>query len=239
MAGLVTLGSPALAQFTAPARPAQAAPPAGMPPIPLDALAPGLRERVASVLENPALSARGPVETFNAAPATYRWLLEHPDLTVKLWRQLGAKVSDIHDHGGGRYCWQDGQGSEVHWHAALRQPGHVLWYAEGKVKPAALLPMTNFRAIALLQYVEGKDPREGPAIRHQVHFMIRCDSRAVTLAARILGASAPRQAELYLGQLQMFYGGMAWYLNQDENRARQLYARIGLSVAEPPRDPAR
>jgi hypothetical protein len=202
--------------------------------IPLDALAPGIRERVAAVLEKPALSARGPAETFNADHATYRWLLEHPHLGVKLWRTVGARISEIDDRGGGMYRWHDSQGSEVYWHAALRQPGLVLWYAEGKVKPSALLPMTNFNAIAVLRYTEGKDARNEPAVRHQVHFMIRCDSRAVTFAARILGASAPRLAEQYLGQLQMFYGGMAWYLYQDPERARQLYARIGLAVPASP-----
>src|SRR5262245_46349998 len=105
LAGLAALGGPALARPVTPARPAQAASPAGMPPIPLDALAPGVRERIASVLENPALSSRGPSETFHADPATYRWLLDHPDLGVKLWRQLGAKVSDIDERGAGMYCW--------------------------------------------------------------------------------------------------------------------------------------
>jgi hypothetical protein len=54
----------------------------------------------------------------------------------------------------------------------------------------------------------------------------------MALAARILGASAPRMAEQYLGQLQMFYGGMAWYLHQDEARAQAMYRRIGLHTAE-------
>ena len=29
----------------------------------------------------------------------------------------------------------------------------------------------------------------------------------------------------------MFYGGMAWYLTQDEERAKRMYRRIGLTVA--------
>jgi hypothetical protein len=204
------------------------------PPIPLERIHPGVKDKVRSVLERPALTSRGQSETFQANGIIYRWLLDHPDLTVKLWKQIGAKVSDIQDRGDGIYFWQDEQGSEVNWHSALKMPGLHLWYAEGKVKPGALLPTTNFRALAIMTYQEGKDSRGGPAIRHQVHFLIRCDSRSVTLAARILGASAPRMAEQYLGQLQMFYGGMAWYLCQDEARARNLFRQIGLVVPTSP-----
>ena len=198
--------------------------------IPLESLPPHLREKVRSVVAQPSLSSKGQAETFNTNLATYHWLLEHPDLAVKLWRLQGAKVADIEQRGDA-YRWNDDQGSEVLWHTALRVPGMHVWYAEGKVKAATLVPMTSFRAVAVMHYVEGKDLDGKPAIRHQVHFMLRCDSKAISLATRILGASAPRQVEQYLGQLQMFYGGMAWYLTQDEERAKRMCRRIGLTVA--------
>jgi hypothetical protein len=202
----------------------------GLPTIPLEMMAPDLRARVASVLDNPTLTARGLPETFNTRPEIYHYLLDHPDQAVKLWRKLGARVSDINDQGGGRYLWQDGQGSEVHWLSGLHHGGLHLWYAEGKVKPGLFLPAQNFRAVAVLKYTEGTDTRGLPAIRHQVHFILRCESRAVALAARIMGASAPRLAEQYLGQLQAFYGGMAWYLYQDGERGRLLFVKAGLPV---------
>jgi hypothetical protein len=209
--------------------------------VPFESLPAHLREKVRSVVSQPSLASKGRAETFNTDLATYHWLLEHPDLAVKLWRLQGAKVSDIEPRGDA-YRWNDAQGGEVLWHTALRAPGMHVWYAEGKVKPAPLVPMTSFHAVAVMHYVEGKDLDGKPAIRHQVHFMLRCDSKAISLATRILGASAPRQVEHYLGQLQMFYGGMAWYLTQDEARAKGMYRRIGVAVsgdAEPAVTPIR
>ncbi|MFM7151234.1 MAG: hypothetical protein ACKO23_15460 [Gemmataceae bacterium] len=204
----------------------------GLPPIPLEAIAPGVRERVQSVLDRPALTSKGQAETIQADGEIYRWLLEHPDLGVKLWRQVGARVQDIRDRGDGVYVWTDDHGGEVKWSTVARANGLHVWFAEGKIKPTPVLPLTSFRALAILDYREGKDVRGKPAIRHQVHFLLRCDSKAYALAVRILGASAPRMAEQYLGQLQMFYGGMAWYLGQDEDRAKKMYRTIGLSVPE-------
>jgi hypothetical protein len=152
---------------------------------------------------------------------------------VKLWRLLGAKVADVSQHKG-VYTWSDGQGSEVHWQIVHRGQDMHVWLAEGKVKPALLLPTSSFRALAVLQYTTGKDTHGKPAIRHQVHFRLRCDSRAMALAARILGASAPHLAEQYLEQLQMFYGGMSWYLSQDQERARKMLRDVGVAVPEKP-----
>src|SRR5262245_13646236 len=59
-----------------------------VPRVPLESVPPGLRERIQSVLDRPALSAHGPTEAFQAEGHVYRWLLDHPDLAVKLWRQI-------------------------------------------------------------------------------------------------------------------------------------------------------
>jgi hypothetical protein len=198
--------------------------------VPVDSLSPALRDKVRAVLERPTLSSRSVPETFNTDHAVYRYLLDHPDHSIKLWRKLGAKVAEIDDRGSGTYVWQDGQGSEVTWQIAHREPGRlIVWYAEGKVKPTVLLAAQPFRAVAMLQYTEGTDVAGLPAVRHQVHFHLRCESRAIALVAKILGSSAPRLAEQYLGQLQMFYGGMGWYVYQDQERAKKLFKDAGLS----------
>ncbi len=239
LAGLVGLGTLRAASvaaadgpvlFQPPPPPVRTAAGYGLAAVRLDDLEEGLRDKVQAVLEKPALSARSQPETFNARPAEYRYLLDHPDQAVKLWRLLGARVADINDQGGGQYLWQDEHGSEVRWQIALRAGGLLLWYAEGKVKPGLLLPAQAFRALALMQYTEGVDTRGLPAVRHQVHFVLRCDSRAISLATRLMGSSAPRLAEQYLGQLQMFYGGLAWYLCQDTARARKLFEQAGLTM---------
>jgi hypothetical protein len=207
-------------------------PPAAAPVFPLDALPPAVRGGVQAVLEKPSLTAVGKPESFNANANTYRWLLQHPELDVKLWRLVGAKAADVEVRDG-VYCFHDGQGSEIFWRTAYSAEGVHVWFAEGKMKPALLLPASPFRAVVVMQYSHGKDVNGKPAVRHQVYFYLRCDSRAMALAARILGASAPHMAEQYLGQLEMFYGALAWYLYKDEARARRLFREIGLIVPEP------
>ncbi|NBO90855.1 MAG: hypothetical protein EBV06_00835 [Planctomycetia bacterium] len=197
-------------------------------PIPVSTFAAEFRDKARSVLDSPNLSAKGQAESFNATPDIYRWLLNNPQTSVKLWRTLGAKVSDVVETSPGKYLWKDGQGSEVTWQTVHQADGLQVWYAEGQIKPAALLPASGVRAMAVLRYSTGNDIEGRSAIRHQVQFFLRCDGRAMAMAARLLGNSAPRLAEQYLGQLQMFYGGMAWYLTQDIPRARRMLTEAGI-----------
>ena len=203
------------------------------PRLSLDTVPDGLRPKVKFVLDNPSLSVKGLPESVITATDVYRWLLDHPSIAIRLWRELGAKVSDVEEESPGLYRWTDGQGSDIRWQTASRTPRSHVWYAEGKVKPAPLLPASAFKAVCVLHYVEGKDGEGRSTIRHQAHFHVRCDGRAMAIAARVLGNSAPHLGEQYLGQLQMFYGGLGWYLTQDLPRARRLLVKAGIMTAQP------
>jgi hypothetical protein len=205
---------------------AGSAPSSVLAPVPLELLAPDVRERVRSVLEHPTLTTRGRAEIFSCRPNTYYWLLEHPDQASRLWKLIGARCADVQDGGGGRFGWSDGQGSAIHWHAVLRTPSQRVWYAEGQVKPGMMLPASAVRAVVVLYVTEGHDEQGRPALKHQVELSLKADGAAVAMAARVLGASAPKLAEDYVGQIETFFGGLAWYLDDNPPRARELFEKL-------------
>src|SRR5579875_1031252 len=198
-------------------------------PVPLEELPPSLRERVRFVLEHPTLSSRGPLEAFRCRPSLYYWLLDHPDLAVHLWRGLGAKCTEIRTCGDGSFAWKDTHNGEVHWRTIVRNAKQRVWYAEGRVKAGPMLPAVSIRAVVVLNYQEGSDSKGKPAVRHQMDLILHTDSRAVSLAARLFGASAPRLAEEYVSQLEMFFGDQAWYLSEHPDKAATLFQELKLS----------
>ncbi len=192
---------------------------------------PEAQPRVRAVVEEPTLAARGPQEMFTCQPSMYHWLLDHPDQAVKLWRRLGAKCIEIQEAGGGAFAWKEGA-SEVHWEVILDGPNRRVWYAEGLVKPALLIPAVPIKALLVLDFTEGKDGAGRPAVRHQMQLIVHTDSKVMALAARLMGDSAPKTAERFLGQLQMFYAAMAWFLDQHPDRAEKMFA--SLQQPDPP-----
>lgn len=201
--------------------------------IPLEQLPAQVQARARALIEHPTLRIQGPVEVFNCQPEQYFWLLDNPHQCVRLWRSLGAKVTDIQSLGEGRFAWVDNQGSQITWNTVLRTADHRVWLAEGHVKPGMLLPAVNVRALMAIHHTEGTDRENQPAIRHHVELVLQTDNAAVALAARVLGASAPHLAQQYIAQIEIFYGAMAWYLDHHPRHAIQLLAQLDQTPGEP------
>jgi hypothetical protein len=191
-------------------------------PIPFDEIPAAARVKVRAVLDHPSLSSRGQPETFNGEPRLYQWFLDHPDRAAVAWKRLGAKVADVVDRGNGTFGWSDAQGSDVHWQVVYRGQRMRIWHAEGKVRPGALLPLVPVQAVVVLRYSESRDSDGSQILRHQAELILRSDSKTMSLAARLFGASAPRLAEQYVSQVEMFFSALSWYIDQHPEKAEKL-----------------
>jgi hypothetical protein len=193
--------------------------------LPLDEMSASSQQKVRGVIEHPTLSIRGQPERFPCQPTTYHWLLDHPDRAAVAWRRLGAKVVDMADEGNGRFGWTDHQGSELHWSAVHCGAQLRIWHAEGKIRPGSVLPAVPVQAVVVLRYQESRDAEGQVFLTHQAELILHTDSKAMALAARLFGASAPRLAEQYVSQVEMFFSALAWYLDQHPEKLETLLAR--------------
>jgi hypothetical protein len=192
--------------------------------LPLDEMPAAVRDKIRQTLEKPTISARGPIETFPCYPPQYYWLLDHPDRAVYAWHRLGARCVDVTDRGEGRFGWNDEFGSDIHWDTVYQTKHMRVWYAEGKVRAAALLPLHLVRVVVVMHFTEDRDEAGRVVIRHQAELALHTDSKAVALAARLFGASVPKLADQYMAQLEMFYSALAWYLDQHPRQVESLLA---------------
>jgi hypothetical protein len=182
--------------------------------VPLDEMPTSQRALAQSVIERPTLAARGPTETFVCRPDHYYWFLDHPDRAVTAWRKLGAKCVSIVPRGDGSYGWNDDNGSELVWQTLHRGTGVRVWFAEGKVRPAALLPLVPVKAVLVLHHDEGRNSDGATVIEHHSELFLHTDSKTATALTKMMGQSAPKLAEQGLGQLQLFFAGLSWYLQR-------------------------
>jgi hypothetical protein len=190
--------------------------------VPLEEVPAHLRNGVRRVLGRPTLFTHGPEEMFPCRPAQYFWLLEHPDRAMLAWLRLGAKCLPIAARGEGRFGWADDQGSDLTWETVYKYDQLRVWYAEGKVRAAPMLPLVPVRAVVILRHAAGHDETGADVIRHQADLFLQTDSKTAILVMKMLGASAPRLAQEGAAQLQLFFAGLAWYLQQHPERADRL-----------------
>ena len=192
--------------------------------VPVDQVRQDIRERVCHVLEEPTLYGRGPAEAFTGQADFYAWLLDHPDRGVEAWRRLGAKCQSISGRGNGSFVWSDGHGSELRWQTAFNSDSLRVWYADGKVRPALLMPPVPVQLVVLLRHGKRPESAERMLLFHQADVFLQTDSKTAVLMTRMLGASAPRLAEQCLSQLETFFSGLVWYLDHHPERAEKLLA---------------
>lgn len=202
--------------------------PSNLPlPVPLDEMPSGTRDSMSKVMKSPTFSAVGPAEEFVAHPDMYQWLLDHPDRTAAAWRKLGIDAVEIKMLKDGRFTWKDENGSELTWQNVAQGPNGRVWFAEGKVKPALLLPTVPVKAVAVLAHSEQARKSGDYLIRHQIQIYVRSDSKAVSLVTRMFGDSVPKMAEQGSEQLLMFFSGIAKYAHDKPEKAKALLNESG------------
>jgi hypothetical protein len=192
-------------------------------PFALDTLPKSWQESILKVMQQPNLTAIAPIEEFHASAQMYQWLLDHPERTTLAWKRLQIAAIDIKALGGGRFMWQDDEGSELLWRSVGANGDGRIWYAEGKVRPGTLLPTIPVRAVAVLQHRMKKDTRGEVTIRHQVEVYLQTDSRCAALVTRMVGPAAPKMAEQGAEQLLMFFSGIARYTERHPDKVQDLF----------------
>jgi hypothetical protein len=194
--------------------------------VPLESIPEKFRDNVRLTIEKTTLFTQGPLESFACQPNIYYWLLDHPDRGVIAWRRLGAQCVMISDRGNGRFGWTDEHGSDLQWETVYAGNGRHIWYAEGKVRPALLMPLVPVKALVVLRFAEqeGQVANGGKIMQHQADMFLYTDSTGAALTAKLLGSAAPHMAEQCVTQMQMFFSGMAWYVHRYPERAAALLA---------------
>ena len=190
--------------------------------LPLEALTDKERQLVKHVLDKPAFTAVGPSETFYCKPEHYRWFLDHPDRAVAAWRKLGAKCTTIIAKTDNQFVWSDDLGSQVTWEAIHKGADLRLWYAEGKVRAGPKMPLVPVKALVVMRHKEIKDADGVTLVQHQAELYVHTDSKTANMLARMLGPASHRLAEQGLGQLQLFFSGLSWYLDRHPEHADVL-----------------
>jgi hypothetical protein len=182
------------------------------------------------LLEKPTVVARGPSETFACVPEQYYWLLDNPERAVTAWRRLGAKCVSINRRGPNKFAYTDDTGTDIAWEVIHQSPSVRIWYAEGKVKPSAVLPLVPVKALIVLHHTNGKSPDGVVVVSHQAEVVIHTDSKAASAVTRMMGQSAPKLAEHGLAQLELFYSALSRFIDLHPERVELLFRPEGAAA---------
>ena len=69
---------------------------------------------------------------------------------------------------------------------------------------------------------ESKNADGATVIQHRSELFVLTDSKTAAAFTKLMGQSAPKLAEQGLGQLQIFFSGLSWYLDRHPDQADAL-----------------
>ncbi|MCS7168204.1 MAG: hypothetical protein RMI91_04720 [Gemmatales bacterium] len=192
----------------------------------LQRLAEPWRSHALHVAQAPQIRSTGRAETFPCRRELYVWLLEHPDWGYWLWQQLGARGVQVRAVGNGEFVGEDEHGNRMNWHTIYHEPGLRLWYVEATGRGKLLSQPAHVRALLLLRYRGLRAPQGQTGIRHQAELAAQVDARGWQVILRFGQQAAQEFARQCLEQVQLFFAGMAWYVTEHPQWAREQVQKL-------------
>ncbi len=148
--------------------------------VPLDQVAPPLRDPVAEVIRDAHFHRQGKPDTFPCNPRLYMKLLSEPALTLALWQDLGPTSAKLQQVGPNRFQGTDGAGTSATWEYALRSPRLNILLCDLDYSAPRGGARLQGRIVLIVRtgFFREKEAANGELwVRHEVEAFVRVDSR--------------------------------------------------------------
>ncbi|WZO99011.1 hypothetical protein EP7_000603 [Isosphaeraceae bacterium EP7] len=152
--------------------------------VPLEQLAPNLRDSVAETIRESTLHRKAPADSFPCNPRVYMTLLNEPLLTLALWQDLSASPVKLRKVALGRYEGEDGAGTTGVWEYAYRSPKlNVMHCSLNNAGPRGNTRLEG-RVVLIVRSGYYKEVNGEPWVQHDLEAFVKVDSKGWKAAAR-------------------------------------------------------
>jgi hypothetical protein len=154
--------------------------------VPLDQVVPERRDAVAEVIGDHTFHRQGDTDTFPCPASLYLSLLNEPDMTVALWKDLSDSPVQLQKVSPNRFEGTDGFGTTASWEFVLRSPRlHVLLAYLTYVSPHGNARV-DARIVLVVNSSYFRDNKQETFVRHNVDAYVKVDSKGWKAVARTM-----------------------------------------------------
>lgn len=154
--------------------------------LPLDKIARDKRPLVDRLVKRVSIFRELPTMEFETDPAVYRYFLDHPDVAVSIWRQMGISQFEMYQIGPAAYEADAGDGTQGAVEVLYRDAHETLAVCEGEFKSPLIAKTIESSSLMHLEhvFVVGSDGRT--RVRHRVRVFIAFPSQALGAAIKLV-----------------------------------------------------
>ena len=151
---------------------------------PLAGLSPEDRAKVTAVLDDVTLYRKLPTQIIECDAALYRYLIEHPEVVISMWRVMGITDIKLDKIDTTSYQADDNAGTKGVLRFLLRSPEVHVLYGDGKYDGALLPRAVRGQTVFLLRNTATTDKFGRTTIQCRLDSFIRMENVTVELLAR-------------------------------------------------------
>jgi hypothetical protein len=193
--------------------------------VPLDQIVPERREAVAEVIRDHTFHRQGDADTFPCPPSLYLSLINEPDMTVALWKDLSDSPVQLQKVAANRYEGADGSGSTATWEFVLRTPRlHVLMAYFNYVSPHGNAKV-DARIVLIVNTTYFRDNKKESFVQHNVDAYVKVDSKGWKTVARTVRPVVERILEEQVKEAGYFISLMSRLVQTYPNWATEVVSR--------------
>lgn len=200
--------------------------------LPLAELTPDARQKAQSVIKGLGLYRRLPTLGFDADPAVYQYLIEHPVTAVSTWKAMEISKLTLRAAGDGKYFADAGDGSVGHVEVWKSTPTETIIYCDGAFKSPLLTKPIIARSIMRLQTRFYKDNTGAPRVEHYGDVFVEFPSQTVETVARMISPVSYSIADRNFKQLSLYVHLMSQSMIRHPEWVAAMARRMEIDEAE-------
>jgi len=193
--------------------------------VPIDQIAPESRDSVAEVIRDHTFHRQGAPDAFPCDPTLYSMLLNEPDLTLALWRDLSTAPVQLRKLTPNRYEGTDGQGASGTWDYVLRSPElHVMLAYFNYVSPRGNARI-DARIVLVVRSSYYREAKGESTVQHSVEAFVKIDSKGWKTLARTFRPVIEKALEDQVHEAGLFVSLMSRVVVDHPTWALQVVAK--------------
>lgn len=174
--------------------------------IPWDELSNASKAKIKSVVQQHSLFRRMPTQAVYCDPEIFQYLLEHPDLVVGFWEQLGVTQISLRQIKDDRYLMKESTGTVANVEVVHRGENMCIVYAKGQYRGPFLARSIDGESVLILRTRYGTDTDGEPYVVCRLDAFMKIDNLGADLLAKLFSTSLGKIADGNFEQTVAFVG---------------------------------
>ncbi|MDR1478887.1 MAG: hypothetical protein LBJ00_08090 [Planctomycetaceae bacterium] len=163
--------------------------------IPWDELSAPVKQKMSSIIHNHSVYYCLPGQAIFCDPEVYQYFLEHPDLLVGFWENLGVTQIVLREKDTDRFNLVETTGTVADVGTLYRSTNYCIAYAKGEYKSPITTRKIDGEALLLLQSRYARNPENEPIIVCKLDVFVKLDNIGADLIVKLFSTSLGKIVE--------------------------------------------